>query len=301
MRVRLIRVPYDAGNRGLRMGAGPDRLAAAADRLRGRGVEVSEAPVEAPPGFRTEIGTTFALHRAVAAEVRGAIAQGAFPVVLSGNCGCAVGALAGTGPGTGIAWFDGHGDFNTPETTASGFLDGMALAVATGRCFGPLARSVPGFSPVPERDAFLVGSRDLDRGEREALTHSEVGWVTVATIRESGAPAALRAALSRTSSLLPKWRRFPLQRFRQYQHWRAQISARSIRCCPEAPRSGTSSIVSERRRFPRAGWAFLPRSRRGSEQHDALSPLERSSGWIRAPPGHVHAGPRLRGAAQSPL
>jgi len=198
VQVRLVVVPYDSGNRGVRMGAGPLRLAAAADLLRAHGIGVDSALVEAPPGFRTEIGTTFALHRAVAAEVRGAIAQGAFPIVLSGNCGCAVGALAGTGPGTGIAWFDGHGDFNTPETTASGFLDGMALAVATGRCFGPLARSVPGFSPVPERDAFLVGSRDLDRGEREALTHSEVGWVTVATIRERGAPAALHAALSRT-------------------------------------------------------------------------------------------------------
>src|SRR5439155_700044 len=97
MRVRLIRVPYDAGNRGLRMGAGPDRLAAAADRLRARGVEVSEAPVEAPPGLRTEIGTTFALHRAVAAEVLEAVAAEAFPLVLSGNCGSAIGAIAAAG------------------------------------------------------------------------------------------------------------------------------------------------------------------------------------------------------------
>ncbi len=51
MRVRLIRVPYDAGNRGLRMGAGPGRLAAAADRLGARGIEVDEAAVEAPAGL----------------------------------------------------------------------------------------------------------------------------------------------------------------------------------------------------------------------------------------------------------
>ena len=197
MRVRLIRVPYDAGNRGLRMGAGPDRLAAAADRLRARGVEVSEAPVEAPPGLRTEIGTTFALHRAVASEVLEAVAAEAFPLVLSGNCGSAIGAIAAAGAGTGIAWFDGHGDFNTPETTVSGFLDGMAFAVATGRCFRPLALSVPGFAPVADRDAFLIGARDFDPAERSALDASAVGWVRVAAVRELGAAAALAPALGR--------------------------------------------------------------------------------------------------------
>src|SRR5438105_2001173 len=200
MRVRLISVPYDAGNRGLRMGAGPDRLAAAASRLRSGGVEVAEAPVEAPSGLRTEIRTTFALHRAVAAEVREAAAAGDFPLVLSGNCGSAVGAVAGAGAGTGIAWFDGHGDFNTPETTVSGFLDGMALAVATGRCFRPMAGSVPGFTPVAEQDAFLVGSRDVDPAEREALADSQVGWVKVGEIRERGGRAALEPVLRRMSA-----------------------------------------------------------------------------------------------------
>ena len=196
MRVRLIRVPYDSGQRGVRMGAGPERLAAAAGRLRGRGLEVSEATVEAAPGFRTEIGTTFALHRAVAREVAEAASAGAFPIVLSGNCGAAVGALAAAGPGTGIVWFDGHGDFNTPETTVSGFLDGMALAVATGRCFALLARSVPGFEPVDERDAILVGARDFDAGERAALDRSVVGWVTVRAVRELGAGVAMERAIA---------------------------------------------------------------------------------------------------------
>lgn len=200
MAVRLIRVPYDSGHRGVRMGAGPDRLAAAADRLRARGIEVAEAVVEAPPGLRAEIATTFALHRVVASEVRAGAGAGAFPVVLSGNCSGSIGALAAAGAGTGIAWFDGHGDFNTPETTPSGFLDGMALAVATGRCFRPLALAVPGFQPVAERDAFLVGSRHLDPAERTALAGSDVGWITVAEVRRLGAAAALRPALERAGA-----------------------------------------------------------------------------------------------------
>jgi arginase len=198
--VRLIRVPYDSGNRAVRMGAGPDKLAAAADRLRSRGFEVTQASIEAPPGFRTEIGTTFALHRAVAVEVRAARAAAAFPIVLSGNCGASIGALGGVGPATGIVWFDGHGDFNTPETTESGFLDGMALAIATGRCFRPLATSVSGFAPVPERDACLVGSRNFDPAERRAIESSDLAWVRVESVRERGAAAALSPALQRMQS-----------------------------------------------------------------------------------------------------
>jgi arginase len=179
------------------MGAGPEKLAAAADRLRSRGFEVTQAAIEAPPGFRTEIGTTFALHRAVAVEVRAALAAAALPIVLSGNCGSAIGALGGVGAGTGIVWFDGHGDFNTPETTESGFLDGMALAIATGRCFRPLAASVSGFAPVAERDTCLIGARDFDPAERSAVQSSDVGWVSVASVRESGPAAALAPALQR--------------------------------------------------------------------------------------------------------
>src|SRR5437763_2303564 len=196
MRVHVVRVPYDAGNRGVRMGKGPERLGGA-DRLRSLGADVTEATVEASTRFRAEIGTTFDLHRTLAAEVRGALAAGRFPLVLSGNCGAVVGAVGGLGARTALAWFDGHGDFNTPETTVSGFLDGMALAVATGRCFRPLALSVPGFAPVAERDAFLVGARDLDPAERSALDGSGVGWVRVAAVRDVGAAAALAPALGR--------------------------------------------------------------------------------------------------------
>jgi Arginase/agmatinase/formimionoglutamate hydrolase, arginase family len=54
--------------------------------------------------------------------------QGDFPSSFQGNCLAAVGVIAGLGPGTGVIWIDAHGDFNTPQTTTSGFLDGMTLA-----------------------------------------------------------------------------------------------------------------------------------------------------------------------------
>jgi arginase len=73
----------------------------------------------------------------------------------------------------------------------------MALAVTTGRCFRGIAASVPGFVPVPEQEAFLVGSRDIDPEERAAIEGSPLGWVTVAQIRKEGAAAALQPVLSR--------------------------------------------------------------------------------------------------------
>ncbi len=56
----------------------------------------------------------------------------------------------------------------------SGFLDGMTLATATGRCWVELARSIEGFAPVPENAVVLLGARDLDPGEGAALARSEI-------------------------------------------------------------------------------------------------------------------------------
>jgi arginase len=73
-----------------------------------------------------------------------------------------------------VIWFDAHADFNTPETSASGFLDGMALSILTGRCWPALAARLAGFEPVPERNVVLIGARDLDGPEAAALTNSAI-------------------------------------------------------------------------------------------------------------------------------
>ena len=56
----------------------------------------------------------------------------------------------------------------------SGFLDGMTLATATGRCWAELARSIEGFEPVPDSAVVLFGARDLDPGEVTTLARSAV-------------------------------------------------------------------------------------------------------------------------------
>ena len=196
MRIALIAVPYDSARRGERMGAGPARLldAGLEQRLTQAGHHVTVQVVEAPStSWRAEIRTAFDLAAAVADRVRAAVADGARPLVLSGNCGPAAhGCLAGLASPAQVFWFDAHGDFNTPETTVGGFLDGMSLATAAGRCWRQLTAALPGFDPVPEESITLIGARDLDPLEADALRQSAVRQVSVAGLRRE-LPEALRA------------------------------------------------------------------------------------------------------------
>jgi arginase len=199
MSVNIIAVPYDSGQRAIRMGLGPEHLLenGLARALHNDGHEVSVERVGGTNSFWLEVQTSFELYALLATQVAAARRIKAFPLVLSGNCGSALGTLAGVRPErTGVIWLDAHGDFNTPETTLSGFLDGQALAIATGRCWKPLAASIPGFRPVDDRQVVLVGARDFDPIEKAMLEISGVTLVNAGHITRAGAGEALEPALS---------------------------------------------------------------------------------------------------------
>ena len=183
------------------MGAGPEHFLSngVEDPLAATGHGVSSEVLEARSFFRTEIATTFELLGVLGQRVREAAGSGEFPLVLSGNCNATVGAAAGLAEASeeepGIVWFDGHADFNTPETTTSGFLDGMGLSIAVGHCWAQMARTVPGFRPVREDNVVLVGGRGADSPEKERLRDSGVSMVEERRIREVGSTEALGAAL----------------------------------------------------------------------------------------------------------
>ena len=75
-----------------------------------------------------------------------------------------------------MLWLDAHGDFNTPDTSPSGFLGGMCLAGACGRWETGLA------DPIPAERVVLAGVRDLDAGERELLEASEATVVGASSV-----------------------------------------------------------------------------------------------------------------------
>jgi len=161
------------------MGRGPTELLeqyGLADRLTGEGYDVAVDSVHIPDSLVPEVARTFELNRRLAASVRNARGEGAFPIVLSGNCNCSWGATAGSSDGEtpAVLWLDAHADFDTPDDNLSGFLDVMALSTLTGSCWQALAATIPSFRPVPERDVLLVGVRDLDDYQRERLERSQI-------------------------------------------------------------------------------------------------------------------------------
>lgn len=197
--VRLLQVPYDSGLFDVRMGAGPLALTrgGAVQRLRDRGHTVQEQLL-APSSrseWRSELVTAFELHHVIADAVADARAAGQVPLLLSGNCNATLGVLAGLGRTElrlGLVWLDAHGDFDTPDTDPSGFLDGHGLAMAVGRCWRTLTSAVPGFTPLSERQVLLVGARSFDDAEQAALIASEVTWLPTAQARD---PTAVHTAL----------------------------------------------------------------------------------------------------------
>ena len=194
MHTAILAVPYDSGFRATRMGAGPLHLleSGLAGRLENAGHAVTTRTLDLPQGTPlAEIVAAFELAAAVAGAVAEAVAAGSFPLVLSGNCGpAALGCVGGLHGRANVFWFDAHGDFNTPETTRSGFLDGMALAAVTGRCWTTLSRRIPGFTVIPENNVTAIGVRDLDDEEAAVLLATSVKRVAVRTLRQQ-LPAAL--------------------------------------------------------------------------------------------------------------
>jgi arginase len=200
MNVQVIQVPYDSGHRGLRAGSGPEHLVqnGLAQTLQIEGHEVFVETVESQTEFQAEVQTQFELYRAIADRVAQARQDGRFPLVLSGNCGATLGVIAGKDTKRlGVLWFDAHGEFNTPETTTSGFLDGMGLAIATGLCWAKLAASIPGFRPLPGSNVLLIGGRDFDQGEQDRLEEAGVTVVDYATLKKTSVQDALYSGLSK--------------------------------------------------------------------------------------------------------
>lgn len=116
------------------------------------------------------------LYDVVAETVKDAVRRRDRPVVVSGDCTTSLGVVAGlqrAGASPGVVWFDGHGDFQTLETTTSGYLGGIPLSILAG--YRPeLVAERLGLQPVPEDRIVLVEARDLDPPEIEYLERSAV-------------------------------------------------------------------------------------------------------------------------------
>src|SRR5947207_8433073 len=178
------------------MGQGPIALieSGLVEHLRSLGSEVDVASVRLSEGLHTEANALVELQRLTVPLLRDALSRQARPIILSGNCGpAALSAIAALNQSeSATIWFDAHADFNTPETSPSGFLDGMGLAILTGRCWRRLAARFESFRPVLDSQVIQIGVTENDLEEVQLLEQS--GMKQIPTVALAGLPESARAA-----------------------------------------------------------------------------------------------------------
>ncbi len=149
-----------------------------------------------------ETGNIFATNRGISAAVRDAKSEGLSPVVLAGNCNSAIGVTAGMSGegGTGLIWFDAHGDSNTPETTDTGFFDGFPIGVVVGWCWRGLAATVPGHVPMSPSAVMHVGGRSFDGDERSIMEAAGISVIAPEDLGDAEGLDRFRQGLDAISS-----------------------------------------------------------------------------------------------------
>lgn len=216
-KVGLIGVPYNVGwtGPGIDEGARAFRDAGLVGELKRFAIEVvdyGDIYVKLPPRDDSnpkllnpkQVG---AVCKALAIKVHSILQSGHFPFIIGGEDSVLMGIIEGfrraLGPKIGLIYMDAHGDFNTPETTPSGLIGGMDVAITTGK--GPKELvELFGHSPLlPEENIVLYGTRDLDAMEEIALAESTVSVYWREKIREVGVENAVKKILG---DLEPKCR-----------------------------------------------------------------------------------------------
>lgn len=168
------------------------------EQLSGR--VVRDAGVVREPAGLSKLATVARTASALAQKVSAAAAAGDFPLVLGGDHTCAIGTWAGVTAGLdarggfGLLWIDAHLDAHTPETSESGNLHGMPLAVLLGlgdRSLCDIAPPSPHLSPA---HVCIIGARSFESGEVETLGRLGVRIYYMKEIHERGLAAVMDEA-----------------------------------------------------------------------------------------------------------
>jgi arginase len=198
VRVALVKMPYVGERNAPELSGGPDSLeqGGIGKMLVVRGCQLAPvATVALSPDQQKSYGEWNRLALAngnLAKIVADARKSGDLPVGLLANCSSLSGMLAGlqhSGPTprplrVGLIFIDAHGDFNTPETTLSGMLGGMPVAIAAGMCLSRM-RVKAGLDPaLPPRHIVEACVRDTDPLEQDLLDRSEVRQLSVQDIQD---------------------------------------------------------------------------------------------------------------------
>jgi len=169
--------------------------------LESNGIATRISELDPANGFRAEIATAFDLHHVVRTTVLSVTKDEHLPIVVAGNSNTGVvGCLAAhNADNVGLFWFDAHSDAETPETSTSGFFDGMGFALALGECWKPKLNELH-WNGLNGARSSLVAAREISPGARELLHRRGVAIVSPAKARSASATDALANALSQMRS-----------------------------------------------------------------------------------------------------
>jgi arginase len=212
--VSILGAPLSYGQSmaGVHMGPEAIRIAGLAERITALGYQVNDLgdlPIEKPaslPAVGEKLKYLPLIQEAserLSSQMENIVDAGHLPVTIGGDHSIAIGSLAGVVKSfrkrdqrLGLIYFDAHADMNTPDTTPSGNIHGMPLAVLLG--YGaPELVNIGGFSPkFDPKVCAHVGARDLDAGERELIRKLGIRVFTMREIDERGLAACMNEAIA---------------------------------------------------------------------------------------------------------
>jgi len=200
--VTIIGVPMDLGQtrRGVDMGPSAIRYAGLKDRLEGLGYSIDDLGdlkidfvnknenIDTATNLKN-LQTVADANDLLGQQVDQVISCKRFPLVLGGDHSIAIGTLAGVSKhydNLGVIWYDAHGDLNTAETSPSGNIHGMSLAVSLGLGH-PVLTNIGGYAPkVKPENVVIIGARDLDPGEKKLIKEMGIKVYTMHEIDRLG-------------------------------------------------------------------------------------------------------------------
>ncbi|MFL0196425.1 arginase [Clostridium sp. WILCCON 0269] len=139
----------------------------------------------------------------ISSVVSNMISDNYFPLILGGDHSISIGTISGIAKhyeNLGVIWYDAHADVNTPETTVTGSIYGMPLAINLGLGYPELV-TIDGYSPkVKFENIVFIGTRELDEGEKNLLTSNDLTVFTVNDVKKLGIYKVIERAINKLHS-----------------------------------------------------------------------------------------------------
>ena len=207
-----VAIDLGAGTPGVSLGPAAIRYAGIHERMTNIGYDVQdEGDIVA---IKQEVSTSANTHlknldevarvnASLCERVDSVMRAGRFPLVLGGDHSIAIGTIAGVLQHVeklGVIWFDAHGDINTEETSPSGNIHGMPVAVSLGHGHDLLTKIGGADKKISSENIVFIGCRDLDAGERKMLKEFGIKVFTMHEVDRLGMTEVMKQAIEIASN-----------------------------------------------------------------------------------------------------